>query len=74
MKQWILMGCHNAGFKPREGGPITDGAPWAGETHDTKGGDAALNVTQLVEMAKYSAEEITKLRDRTQQLLDVVMA
>ena len=78
MKEWILVGCNNAGFKPREGGPIKSTLPWTAETttqeKQEKGNVPAAEIVQLTEMAKYSAEEIGKLRDRTQQLLDIVMA
>ena len=72
MKEWILVGTNNAGFKPKDGGPISAGL-WSqtssSEKKQSVGGSA--NVSELTEIAKFTADEVHKLASRTQQLLEL---
>jgi hypothetical protein len=75
MKQWILVGANQAGFTPREGGPIKSAGPWQSTKTDSKNATEGLKVSpEVATMLQQTIEDVTLLKDRTQQLLDIVVA
>lgn len=66
MKEWIIVSANNAGFKPREGGPIKSATPWtpppsAATANPKDGGALATNIASLTEIVRYNSEELNKL-------------